>query len=240
MNDSTPDTAAAAKSGAKNGAKTMIEAVLSRLREDILDGVHPPESRLRVEQLRKEFGVGASTIREALSRLMSEALVTTEGQRGFRVAPISLDDFRDIAEMRKMLEIKAVQSSMEKGDDDWEAGIVAAYHRLSKIEDRLAADPTAVAAEWSAQHQAFHDALIAACGNKWLLNFRKILHDQSNRYLRMAITDNTVPRDVHAEHEAIYKATLDRDAAAIAELMAQHIDRTVGVISTKLEDQEIV
>jgi len=223
----------------KQGAKTMIEAVFTQLREDILDGKHPPGSRLRVEQLRQEFGVGASTIREALSRLMSETLVTTEGQRGFRVAPISLEDFRDIAEMRKMLEIMAVQHSIAKGDDDWEAGIVAAYHRLSKVEERLADNLDEVVPEWGAQNQAFHDALIAACGNKWLLTFRKILHDQSNRYLRLAITDRSIPRDVHAEHEAIYKATLDRDTTAVAELMAQHIDRTVNIISQKLQDQDI-
>lgn len=221
----------------KGGAKTMIEAVFSQLREGILDGTHEPGSRLRVEQLRQEFGVGASTIREALSRLMSEALVTTEGQRGFRVAPISLDDFRDIAEMRKMLEVMALQSSIEKGDDDWEAGIVAAYHRLSKVEERLDSTPDEVATEWSEQNKAFHNALIAACGNKWLLNFRKILHDQSNRYLRLAVTDRTLPRDVHAEHEAIYKATLDRDIPVVSDLMAQHIDRTVKVISQKLESQ---
>lgn len=217
----------------------MIEAVFTQLREDILDGKHPPGTRLRVEQLRQEFGVGASTIREALSRLMSEALVTTEGQRGFRVAQISLEDFRDIAEMRKMMEIMALQNSIDKGDDEWEANIVAAYHRLSKVEERLGDNAGEVAAEWDTQNQAFHNALIAACGNKWLLNFRKMLHDQSNRYLRIAITDRTVPRDVHAEHEAIFKATLARDREGVAELMAHHIDRTVNVISQKLEDQDL-
>lgn len=216
----------------------MIEAVFTRLREDILVGKHAPGSRLRVEQLRQEFGVGASTIREALSRLMSEALVTTEGQRGFHVAPISLDDFRDIAEMRKMLEVMALQHSIEKGDDEWEAGIVAAYHRLSKVEERLDTNADEVADEWADQNQAFHNALIAACGNKWLLNFRKMLHDQSNRYLRLAVTDRTVSRDVHAEHEAIYKATLDRDTKAVSGLIAQHIDRTVNVISQQLEERE--
>jgi DNA-binding GntR family transcriptional regulator len=235
INSDSPETA----TSSKRGAKTMIEAVFKQLREGILDGKHPPGSRLRVEQLRQEFGVGASTIREALSRLMSEALVTTEGQRGFRVAPISLEDFRDIAEMRKMLEILALQSSIKNGNDDWEAGIVAAYHRLSKVEERLGDNPNEVATEWGDQNKAFHNALIAACGNKWLLNFRKMLHDQSNRYLRIAVTDQTIPRDVHGEHEAIYKATLSRDAEAVAVLMAQHIDRTVSVISQKLQDQKI-
>ncbi|MCW2309111.1 GntR family transcriptional regulator [Rhodobium gokarnense] len=226
------DLATAAKNG---GAKTMIEAVFSRLREDILSGRHQPGERLRVEQLRKEFGVGASTIREALSRLMSESLVTTEGQRGFRVSAVSLQDFRDIAEMRKILETIALRSSIEHGDDDWEAGIVAAYHRLSKVEERLADKPDEVASEWGDLNQAFHDALISACGNRWLLNFRKILHDQSNRYLRLSLADTTAPRNVHAEHEAIFKAVMARKPDEASELVGTHIDRTVGVIAKQFE-----
>lgn len=220
-------------------AKTRIEVVFRQLHEDILNGVYPHDSKLRVEQLRRQFGVSASTIREALSRLMAESLVTTEGQRGFRVAKVSLEDFRDIADLRKKLEIMAVIQSMEQGDDDWEANVVAAYHRLSKIEERLGEDDADVVREWSARNQAFHDALVAACGNRWLLRFRQILHGQSNRYIRLALQGKAIPRDVHAEHEAIFEAVMARDANETEELLGLHIDRTITAVEKRLAATEL-
>jgi DNA-binding GntR family transcriptional regulator len=212
-------------------AKTMVESVFERLREDILSGKLTPGDKLRVEQLRGEYGVGSSTLREALSRLVSELLVTAEGQRGFRVAPVSLEDFRAIAEMRKLLETKALAQSIATGDDNWEAGIVAAFHRLSRIEERVGESPEELAAEWERRNRIFHRALIGGCNNHWLLHFRSILLSQSGRYLRLALTDRTVERDVHAEHSAIMDATLNRDTELACHLSEVHIDRTVDVIS---------
>lgn len=220
---------------AKNGAKTMIEVVVSKLREDILSGHLVPESRLPVEHLRKEFNVGGSTIREALSRLMSESLVTTEGQRGFRVAPISKKDFHDIAEMRKLLEIDAVQTSIRIGDEEWENKIFSSFYRLSKVEKHFTENDNKnrnqQTQEWSVLNKNFHDALVGACGNKWLLNFRRILHDQSERYIRLSLKKSDAPRDVHQEHKEIYEAVLDRNADLAGKLIAQHIDRTFEAIS---------
>lgn len=224
-----------AQTSAETAAKTRIELAFHQLRDGILNGEYSPGSRLRVEELRQQFGVSASTIREALSRLMAESLVTTEGQRGFRVAEISLDDFRDLADMRKTLEIQAACQSLESGDDEWEANVVAAYHRLSKVEERLDESDKAVAKEWTLRNEAFHDALIGACGNRWLLRFRRILHGHSNRYIRLALKDRSVPRDVHAEHEAIFNAAMARDSQEMEELLAQHIERTVAVVANKLK-----
>ena len=66
---------------------TQIESAYWRLREDILRGALQPEAKLRIEQLRQSYGLGASPLREALSRLVSDGLVETEGQRGYWVAP---------------------------------------------------------------------------------------------------------------------------------------------------------
>lgn len=215
-------------------AKTAIESVYAAVREDILSGRLKPGSRLPIEHLRSHYEVGSSTVREALSRLVSDTLVTTEGQRGFRVAPISLDDFREIAAMRKLLEAQALGEAIARGDDDWEAGIVAAFHRLSKVEEQLPTNAVRLAADWEERNQAFHDALVAACGNRWLMHFRAILFAQSSRYLRISLTKRTVPRDVHAEHEALFQATLARDTELACRISDQHIELTVEVIAARM------
>ncbi len=218
--------------------KTVVESVYERIRHDILDGTLEPGSKLRIERLRDSYSIGASTLREALLRLVGDALVISEGQRGFRVAPLSLSDLKDITDMRRLLEMEALRESITNGDDEWEADVVAAYHRLAKVEERLADDAKGVSDEWEARNLAFHRALTAACRNNWLLYFRNILLQQSERYRRFALVDKSVPRDVHAEHQAIYEATLDKDCDKAAKLLGQHIDRTFDVISL-IAEQDI-
>jgi DNA-binding transcriptional regulator YhcF (GntR family) len=71
---------------------------------DVVCGKLAPGERLRVEHLKDQYAVGAGTLREALSLLVADALVTSEGQRGFRVAPISMEDLEDVTNTRVMLE----------------------------------------------------------------------------------------------------------------------------------------
>ncbi|HYD68576.1 FCD domain-containing protein [Azospirillum sp.] len=215
----------------RRNARTLVEFAYGRLRREILCGHLEPGSRLRVEQLKTEYQVGSSTLREALSLLVADALVTSEGQKGFRVAPISLEDLRDVTEMRKLLETRALKEAIALGDDNWEAGVVAAYHRLTRVEERLGDGPEPVAEEWEERNRAFHEALIAACPSKWLRHFRSILYHQSERYRRLALTARAMPRDVHAEHQGIMEAVLARDVETATRLTEEHIDRTLAAVT---------
>lgn len=221
---------------ARKAARTLVEFAYEAIRRDILTGVLAPGQKLRVEVLKDEYGVGSSTLREALSLLIADALVTSEGQRGFRVSPISVDDIRDIADMRKLLESKALRESIERGDDTWEGGVVAAFHTLSRVEERLHEDPRGLSGEWEDRNSAFHNALIAACPSRRLRHFRDLLYHQSERYRRIALVDRTVPRDVHEEHKAIMTAALARDADAACRLIEVHIDRTSENLMRKVAE----
>src|SRR5882724_1282067 len=130
------------------GVKTLIEKVYSDLKHDIVRGHLQPRARLRVEELRARFSVSSSTIREALLLLAADTLVTSEGQRGFRVAPVSLDDFREITTLRKLMETMALREAIALGDDNWESGVVAAFHKLSLIDTRRMRKSEDVAREW--------------------------------------------------------------------------------------------
>ena len=117
--------------------KTLVESAYRALRRDIIEGHLAPGEKLRVEHLKDDYGVGAGTLREALSLLISDALVVSQGQRGFRVAPVSLEDFEDITRNRVMLECEALRQSIAMGDDAWEGDLLAAFHRLTKAEEKL-------------------------------------------------------------------------------------------------------
>ena len=117
--------------------RTLVEDAYLRLREDIIQGKYESGSRLRVEHMKDDYGVGAGTLREALSLLVSDSLVIAEGQRGFSVAPLSLADLDDLTHTRILLETDALRLSLRHGGDDWEGQLVAAFHRLSIVEERI-------------------------------------------------------------------------------------------------------
>ncbi|PLX36738.1 MAG: transcriptional regulator [Hyphomicrobiales bacterium] len=216
----------------RRSARTLVDFAYKRLRRDILCGALKPGAKLRVEHLKNDYGVGAGTLREALSLLLSDALVTSEGQRGFRVAPISMDDLRDVTRVRTLMEVTALRESIENGDDDWEAELVAAYHRLSKVEERMDEHRRALSDDWEERNRGFHEALVAASKSNWLFRLREMLYQQSERYRRLALVENPVPRDVHAEHKAIFEAALARDADEACRLMTDHIERTFEAVSS--------
>ncbi len=214
--------------------RSLVEAAYDTIRHEILTGALAPETKLRFEMLRKRYGFGASTLREALTRLVGEALVTSEEQKGFRVAPVSLEDLADLTRTRIFVEKEALRESILAGDDAWEGRVVAAYHRLSKIEAKLASGPEYQQDEFEERNREFHHALISACPSRWLHHLYGILFQQSERYRRISLVNRVVPRDVHGEHKAIFEAALARDADLACKVAGEHIERTLAVMAKVL------
>lgn len=216
--------------------KTLSDEAYRRMRDDLIAGRLVPGSRLRVEQLKADYEISASPLREALSRLASEGLVTAEGQRGFRASKLSLSDLEDITRMRILLETQAIEESVFRGDDAWESQLVAAHHHLAKAEPRTAASSSLHFSDWEQRNRAFHDALVAACTSRWLLHFRFVIYDQHERYRRIAISHPEIPRDVRDEHRLILEAALARDIPGAIELSAVHIQRTGDMVREVLRN----
>lgn len=152
---------------------TLTEALQDRLRQDIFLGALRPGAKLKLEMLSKSYDVSVNTMREALSRMAAEGLVLVEAQQGFTVLPVSLEDLRQITEMRQLLECHALRQSIARADSDWEAKVVGAYHKLSKVEALVETDPEQCGDSWERYNQEFHAALIANCQSRWLILFHK-------------------------------------------------------------------
>ncbi len=215
--------------------RTLVENAYLALRRDIVDGKHAPGSRLRVEHLKGDYGVGAGTLREALSLLVSDALVVSEGQRGFWVTTISHEDIEDITRNRLLLETEALRASIKNGDDEWEAELVAAFHRLTRVEEKL---NTTVARmrEWEDRNRGFHEALISACNSRWLRYLIGILYRQSERYRRFLLTSSRAKRDIHAEHSELFDAAMKRDVRRASAALELHIMTTFEIIRQTSEE----
>jgi DNA-binding GntR family transcriptional regulator len=218
--------------------KTLVEAAYQWLRRRILDGTFAPDEKLRVEHLREASRIGATPLREALSRLAAERLVRAEGQRGFRVAPMSLAELEDVTENRVLLEARAVELSVKQGDLAWEAALLAAHHLVARADKGLRGKGASIE-DRERHNAAFHDALVAACGSPWLLELRAILFDQHSRYRALALSliqRRAEGRDIEREHQEIVDAALARQHRRAAAAVEAHIRATATMLRGRLAE----
>lgn len=210
----------------RNGApKTLADGAFQRIREDIIKGALRPGEKLKPDRLSARYGIGLSPLREALSRLASDGLAVAEGQRGFFVAPVSVGELEDVADLRVKFSTMALERSIAAGDEAWEAGIVAAYYQLNKLVKQMKAAPAAYADEWERRNRAFHAALEGACNSPWLLHMCELLYDQSERYRRNFVAYPKIEPRIYEEHRLIMEAVLARDTKAACRTLAEHIRR---------------
>lgn len=190
-----------------------------------------PEERLKEEEWARKLDVGRLAVREALTRLHGEGLVTRGEKGGFFAAAMAAEDVREIREVREVLEIAALRLARERISpeeikelettcDDFAYMVKKGYHTGA----------------WEADRR-FHHLLIAAARNSRLLRAYEHCHiplfqirvGQSREY----IDDYEQTEREHREIVAALKA--DRIEQAVDALRA-HLARGVhDVLSPETE-----
>ncbi|HYF57497.1 MAG TPA: FCD domain-containing protein [Burkholderiaceae bacterium] len=213
---------------------TRTDGVFAALRTAIVRCEFAPGERLRVEELGQRYGVSSSPLREALSRLVSVGLVDAFENRGFRVAPITVEGMADLTRMRLLIEGEALRDAIAHGDDAWEADLVAAAHALSRIEQRLGDVAPALDDTWSARHRHFHMAMYAGTRSPMLRALVEQLFDAAERYRRFSARHRELPRKKSAEHRRLLEAVLARDVPRAVDLFTGHVTATERSVTAAL------
>jgi len=223
-------------------SRTVAEQTYDTLKGDVLAGAFAPGSALLTRELLIRYSCGISPLREAIARLFGEGLLIASWHRGVRVPIPTISDLNDIYRVRTLLECEALKLAMEHGDDQWEAQIVAAFHRLERAPlPQPGAARGATVIEWERRHRAFHEALIVAADAPRLKRIIEQLVDQTERYRAMRLTnvDNVqLARDVSAEHRALADAVVARDGVSL-ELLAAHLERTRAYVASVVSEQAL-
>jgi len=212
------------------GTATRATSVYDQLRADLLGGLIEPGNKLAIEALAGRYATSATPLREALNRLVSDGLVERREQRGFVVAGISSADLAEITKTRCWLEEIALRESIAAHTTKWEEQLVLAHHRLAKTPRSLSEQRFADNPEWDPLHRAFHRALIAGCGSRWLLAFCEQLADQHHRYRRLSAPRAFSKRNVKTEHQQLMEAALEGRADDAVALLKAHFNRTAEII----------
>ena len=220
---------------------TLSETAYLAIRRDIIQGKLAAGQPLRMAELSARYAMGFSPLREALSRLQAERLVVAEALRGFKVAPLSVNEMQDAIETRILVESDALRLSIQHGDDDWSAAIVAALYALNLQVGRATGGAVNI---WDieARHYAFHRALLAACQSPWRLEFFERLYATTERYripiLIAAGTPSPSRRDIQAEHSALAEAVMARDGETAVRLLTDHYRKTALAIRDQMTPVE--
>lgn len=197
----------------QGGGESLAVDVYEQLRSDIFDRRFQPGVRLLPTELCERFGVGVGVIREALALLAERRLVRIARNRGFHVAALSSAALGDLTEARRLNEGAAIRLSVRRGDVAWESRLLAAHHLMGSVRKH----------ERARAHVAFHETLLAACGNEVLLDICHRLSDVGELYRVWSPHGDAPQHDIGGEHEALLRAALEHDAEFAGSLLEAHI-----------------
>ncbi|MCI2416629.1 GntR family transcriptional regulator [Saccharopolyspora sp. K220] len=205
------------------------------LRKLILTGVLLPGSRLAQHELAGSLDMSITPLREAIRRLSSEGLVDLDAHRDARVARMSATEARQLFEVRLSLDPSAAELAATRRTDEDVAAMRTAVKRLLPVtrtwgEEALTA------------HREFHRALYLASHNDVLIRLLDDLWDKSDRYRRVGLElppgDEPRTRDLE-EHHQILELVLAGDGPGAAQLMRDHITRSLTASAiNELEQRE--
>ncbi|WP_206951820.1 GntR family transcriptional regulator [Trinickia acidisoli] len=210
-------------------AKFFSESLADHLRERILRGELPPGAQLRQDKIAQEFGTSHIPVREAFAQLEARGFVTIIPNRGAFVSTMTRDEAEELQAMRIALELLALDSAI----DAFAAPDAAAAREILEV-DRRAGDVD----QWSKDNWAFHRAIYAPCGKRYLMNVLESLWQKADRYLRLVWQLAAWQRTSFSEHLRILEAVEAKDKRLAKRLTKEHIAAAGQVMLAALSSHQ--
>ena len=198
--------------------RTLAGRIADLLREEILDGAHPPGGPLRQDALAALYGVSRIPVREALLQLEGEGLVRIEPHRGAIVAPLSAEEIADVFDLRLMLEPRLLRASLprlEETDFAEMDRLQAAFAETIGRGDR---------SRWGELNAGLHLAMYRRAPMPRSLSIVASLLKAGERYTRLQLATPRAWAKAEAEHGALVALCRDRAIEPAAALLSAHIE----------------
>lgn len=216
----------------------LVDEVINRLRESIVDGTLPAGTPLPQVALAAQLGVSRTPLREALRVLDSEGLVRrSDGNRTVEVVQIGPDDLREMYELREVIDGLAARLAARNGLSEQDEQ--RARHLLDEMAD--SSDPYDPVRRNRA-HAEFHELFALASGNAKVQSFASLIRTSSAMlYLPLvretaaanltAANPNNTYKEIldqaQAQHRDIFEAVVARKPTAAEQEARRHIQRTL-------------
>jgi GntR family transcriptional regulator, carbon starvation induced regulator len=201
---------AAAADATADGA-SLIAKTQDAIRRDIIRHVLAPGKRLKIQSLMERYGVGLSPVREALALICGAGLVIREDRRGFRVAPVSLADYRDAQLVIGRLWPFALRLGIANGDQAWEQRLVLALYRTLNFDWARAEHEPQLYDDWDGRFRGLQRELVAGSGSPTLVALVDTLMDRVERYRWLVPEAKADTALDDRNHRALVDALIARD-----------------------------
>jgi DNA-binding GntR family transcriptional regulator len=197
---------------------TLWQRVYEHLHEEIRQQRLPPGTELREAALAKELGVSRGPIREAVTRLAAEGLVTVRPRHGAVVRELTAEEMIDAYQVREILEATAMRLAVPRlSEKD--------FAQLEGLTDlmTLLAEQGDIAKFFEA-NVAFHELICQLSGNKKLMQVHHTLMVEIAVFQdrTLSLRGGNPTRSV-TEHRNILRAAREGDIELAANLAAAHI-----------------
>jgi len=198
------------------GYRTKRETIYETLKQEIYEGKYKFGEKLIISRLAKRFESSEIPVREAINQLSSEGLVDIEPHVGAVVSPLSSKDIQNIFDMRIVLEALATRLATEHLTPEDFQGIRTIMDQ--SIEAFQQKDYGLI----TNLNFQFHMHIYSKCDNELLVKTIRDLWMNTNRYPSLFERNDEHIRLSLEEHEAIYKALLDRDGVLAETITLKH------------------
>lgn len=193
---------------------SLADRVYEELRARVLTRRHAPGEKLSLHVLAAELGVSRSPVHQALTRLVSEGLLTVRARRGYYVTPVTAQALADGYEVRLALELHAAEQAVGRVEE----------RDLATFRGLCEATEAAIShGEWDTANAAFHELQIDLAGNALLSRFYREL---SVNLLMQVIRGGRL--EGHAqlvtEHRRIVAAFETGDLGGAQHAIREHIE----------------
>lgn len=208
----------APKKSAPIPRQSLAAAVVERLREKIINGELHEGEQLRQDAIATEFYISRIPVREALSHLAAEGLITIVANHGAVVSALSLEEISQLFEMRAVLECYMLRQAIPNFREE---NLQRAEEVLEQYEQSLARESDMHS--WGKLNWDFHSALYAPANRPIILSFLKTLSNNCDRYTRLHLAVTRKLQQAGEAHRDLLNICRKGDPDLAAEAMWKHI-----------------
>jgi len=209
---------AVAKKSAPIPRQSLPAAVVERLREKILNGELHEGEQLRQDAIAAEFQISRIPVREALSHLAAEGLITIVANHGAVVSALSPEEIVQLFETRAVLECYILRQAIPnfKEEDFQRAEEILKQYELSLEKD-------SDIQSWGKLNWSFHAALYAPANRPVMMRFLKTLNNNCDRYTRLHLAFTRKLHQAGEAHRALLNVCKTRDPDLASQTLWKHI-----------------
>lgn len=209
--------------------ETTKSLIYKQLRRSIIMGHREAGERLNMDALAEEYSTSATPVRDALQMLSHEGLVDIRPRSGYFVARITFKQLRDLLDVRRILELNAIERATLRVSD-------AQLEEMRRVHAGYTGDDDESYDRYTDENRRFHYLVAKASGNNELAELVGKLHDQLARFMVMRRAGKTM----EATHGRIISALEAHNVETAKQALIDDIDRAHEAILDSIMDEDSI